>query len=199
MDNITFFIIILIAIAIIYCSHTNSSFFTTEPFVIMDSTTNANTNVNTNVNTDSNTNTDLLTLNSFTRCNVLSQKKYMIRDINTRLWLMSGQEEGFSKFLPGNFGSSLLISENPDEYLPLRMVANPNDYLLSTYNGKGIRVITNPNNKFYILQIFIYEGLNIIGYIDESETHKYFQIDSNGHITSTINPTNASRIELIYL
>jgi hypothetical protein len=123
----------------------------------------------------------------------------MIRDIRTRLWLISGQEEGFSKFLPGNFGVSLLLSDNPDEYLPLRTVADPNDYLLSTYNGKEIRVVSNPYNKFYVIQIFIWNGYNVLGYIDESETLKYFYIDNDGHLNSTINPDNASKIELLFV
>jgi hypothetical protein len=180
MDNITFFIIMAIAIVIIYWSHNNSCL--KEKFLCQSSN-----------------DKDLLSLTASERCGILSQPKYMIRDIKTRLWLMSGQEEGFSKFLPSNFGTSLLISNEPNEYLPLRLVADPNDYLLSTYNGKGIRVVSNPNNKFYVLEIYIYEHSNIIGYIDESETQKYLQIDSNGHITSTINPDHASRVELIYL
>lgn len=182
MDNITFFIIILIAIGIMFWSHYNSC--SNEKFL-----------------TESNNSDDLISMSKKKRCEILSEKKYMIRDIRTRLWLSAGlgQIDEFNKFLPGNFGISLLVSNNPNEYLPLRIVANPNDYLLSTYNGEGIRVVSNPNNKFYILEIYIYENSNIIGYIDESSTQKYFSIDSNGNITSTINPDYASKVELIHL
>ena len=140
---------------------------------------------------------DLLTLNPYQRCLILGKKKFMIRDLRTKLWLISGQEEGFNKFLPGRFGVSLLMSEDPGEYLPLRTLADPNDYLLATYSGNGIRTVSNPNAKYFIIQVFIYNGYNVLGYINESNEQLYLYIDSDGHITSTQNPSNASVIEII--
>jgi len=173
MDNLTFLIIIIVLIIIIYNIHyhynKNESF------------------------------ENLLTLNPDQRCNILGQKKFMIRDIRTNLWLTSGQYEGFSKFLPGKFGVLLLLSEKPEEYLPLRILANPNDYLLASYNGEQIREVTNPTSKYFILEVCIYNGYNIIGYINEAEKQLYIYIDDNGNITSTLYPKEASRVEIIVI
>lgn len=121
----------------------------------------------------------------------------MIRDLKTNLWLTDGLEEGFSKFLPGKFGISLVISDKPDEYLPLRTDTEPNDYLLATYNGQGIRVVANPYNITFVLQIFIYNGYNVIGYVNEKDQQLYLIIDDNGNITSTSKPSEASIIQIV--
>lgn len=142
---------------------------------------------------------DLLTLNPYQRCNVLGVKKFMIRDLRTKLFLTSGQEEGFNKFLPGRFGVPLIMSEDPGEYLPLRTVADPNDYLLATYKGNGIRTVSNPYAKYFIIQVFIYKGYNVLGYIDEGDNFKYLYIDDDGHISSTSKPNEASVVEIIEL
>jgi len=192
MENQYFFFIIILVVLIIYWIHSNGigklENFEGEFYSKYDQD-----------NEKNKCSGDLLTLNPYVRCETLSKNKFMIRDIRTRLWLISGQEEGFSKFLPGNFGIPLILSENPDEYLPLRTIADPNDYLLSTYNGKEIRVVSNPYTKYYVLQIFIYDGYNIIGYVDESEITKYFYIDNDGHITSTVKPEEASQVEMLFV
>lgn len=197
MENQIFFIIIIGVVLIIYWIHSNGmgklENFENLGGEFYSKYDQDNNQINTN------SSGDLLSLNPYARCETLSKKKFMIRDIRTRLWLISGQEEGFSKFLPGNFGVPLLLSDNPDEYLPLRTLADPNDYLLSTYNGKEIRVVSNPYTKYYILQIFIYNGYNVIGYVDELETTKYFYIDNDGYLTSTVYPENASPIELLFV
>lgn len=203
MENQIFFIIIIILIFIIYYIHRQYGNKNIDKFENIQNNIqygyfpNKDSNINLDKNSDKCTN--LLSLNPYERCNVLAKKKFMVRDIRTQLWLISGQEKGFSKFLPGKFGVPFMLSENPDEYLPLRILADPNDYLLSTYNGKEIRVVTNPTAKYYILEIFIYNGYNVIGYIDESENQKYLYVDDNGNITSTVNPEKASYIELLFL
>lgn len=206
MENQLFFIIIIIVILIIYYTHCHYTFLNLEKFSNLTNQQNQmeygdfyTKPKKSNKSNNSECSGDLLTLNPYQRCNVLAKKKFMIRDIRTQLWLISGQEEGFSKFLPGRFGITLALSENPDEYLPLRTLADPNDYLLSTYNGKGIRTVSNPNSQYYILQIFIYNGHNVIGYIDESDTQKYLYVDDNGNITSTVYPENASTVELLFV
>ncbi len=181
--NQIFFIIIIILILGIYYIHIQHSL--QENFILNDEN---------NINDGS---SDLLTLNPYERCNILGVKKFMIRDLRTKLWLSSGQEEGFNKFLPGRFGVPLVMSENPDEYLPLRTVADPNDYLLVTYKGNGIRTVSNPYTKYFIIQVFIYEGYNVLGYLDEAEKLKYIYIDNDGHISSTSKPHKASIIEII--
>lgn len=150
-----------------------------------------------NFNTNDCVSKDLLTLNPYTRCEILGKKKFMIRDLRTKLWLISGQEEGFNKFLPGRFGISLLMSEKPDDYLPLRTVANPNDYLLSTYTGNGIRTVSNPNDIYFIIQVFIFNGYNILGYVYENNKQKYLYIDNNGNISNKNEPSEASIVEII--
>jgi hypothetical protein len=140
---------------------------------------------------------DILTLNPYHRCKVLGVNKFMIRDLRTKLWLTDGMQEGFNKFLPGKFGISLMMSDKPDEYLPLRTVVDPNNYLLATYSGNEIRVVANPYNQTFVLQVFIYNGLNVIGYINEANIQLYLNIDDNGNIASTSNPSEASFIEII--
>jgi hypothetical protein len=157
-------------------------------------------NTNTNVDSENFTNSQrdsLLTLNANQRCNILGVKKFMIRDLNTKLWLIYGQQEGFNKFLPGRFGIPLLMSPNPSDYLPLRIVASPDDYLLANYEGDGIQTMSNPQNENFIIQVFIYHQFNVLGYIDETNETKYLCIDPNGNISSSTNPSNASIMEII--
>lgn len=186
MDNQLFFFTILGLILVIYYIHSNA------PNTKTKNETKENFISAINSNQE-----NILSLNPIDRCVLLSKKKFMIRDIRTQLWLISGQEEGFNKFLPGRFGNVFAMSENPDEYLPLRNVFEPNDYLLATYNGNGIRTVTNPYNKYYVIQVFIYNGFNVLGYLSESNTQLYLYIDDNGYITSTSNPELASKIEIL--
>ena len=142
---------------------------------------------------------DLLNLTDAQRCDLLGQKKYMLRDIKTRLWLNIGVESGRASFMPGGFGIPLLLSKNPNEYLPLRLLADPNNYLLATFDKKGIRVVTNPPAKFYKLELFIFNQMNIIGYVDESEKQFYIEVDDNGFVSSVSSPRQASPMEMLML
>jgi hypothetical protein len=194
MENLFFFVIIIITIvAICYIDDLNNA---QTKLKIMENKENFNSNSNSCSTTDY-SDGDILSLDPYHRCKVLGVNKFMIRDLKTKLWLTDGLEEGFSKFLPGRFGVLLMMSDKPDEYLPLRTVADPNDYLLATYNGSGIRVVSNPYNQTFVLQVFIYNGHNVIGYINESSTQLYLVVDSNGNITSTKEPSKASIIEIL--
>jgi hypothetical protein len=193
MNNFICFIIIVVVILFIYYMDHTTEKFNNITNAIANATANATTNAIANEDGD------LLTLKPYERCEILGAKKFMVRDLRTKLWLVSGQEEGFSKFLPNNFGVPLLMSTEPNEYLPLRILADPNNYLLSTYDGKGIRVVSNPYNKFFVIQVFIFESSNILGYIDENNKTKYLYVDNNGNITSTKYPQKASVIEIIEL
>ena len=177
IENLYFIIIVLLLIGIIYWIH--------------------NTYTKSEEKFDSDSN--ILTLNPYERCQTLGVKKFTVRDLRTKLWLTSGLEEGFNRFLPGRFGISLMMSEKPDEYLPLRTVSDPNDYLIATYNGDGIRTVSNPTSKFFIIQVFIYNGFNILGYISESDTMHYLYINDDGTISNTTDPKKASIIEIISL
>lgn len=181
MENIYFFLIILVVIISIYWVHTTSTNalkISQEEKELFDSS-------------------NILTLNPYERCKVLGVSKFMIRDLKTNLWLTAGLQEGFNKFLPGKFGIPLVMSERPDEYLPLRTVSDPNDYLLATYSGDGIRTVSNPYNSTFVIQVFIYNGYNVLGYINEGEKQLYLSIDSNGDISSTPNPSEASIVEIL--
>lgn len=183
MEDKYFFIIIVLLILIIYYIHYSYS----------------NKNLELFNNNNSLLEGDLLTLDPYQRCETLSPQKFMIRDIRTQLWLLPSQEFGFSKFLPGRFGISFLLSENPNEYLPLRILADPNEYLLSNYNGDKFIVQSNPNTQNFILEIYIYNGFNIIGYLNKSQNQLYIYIDDNGNITSVNNPDNASQVEMLFI
>ena len=180
MENLYFFLIILVVVISIYWIHTSSNV--------------SNINQEEKEQFD---NSNILTLNPYERCKVLGVSKFMVRDLKTNLWLTAGLQEGFNKFLPGKFGIPLVMSERPDEYLPLRTVSNPNDYLLATYSGDGIRTISNPYNSIFVIQVFIYNGYNVLGYIDEGEKQLYLSIDDNGNISFTPNPSKASVVEIL--
>jgi hypothetical protein len=195
MDNFIFrFIIILVVLAIywmniIYPNTKQNQTITKENFY--------STNYYMNEPESKCTQLDILSLNPYHRCKVLGINKFMIRDLRTKLWLTDSLQYGFSKFLPGKFGVPLVMSDKPDEYLPLRTVVDPNDYLLATYSGDEIRVVSNPYNQTFVLQVFIYNGYNIIGYINEANTQLYLYMDDNGNISSTPKPFEASVIEII--
>ena len=188
MSNLYYFTIILIVVLVI--------------LYICESSTNIiyATNINQEkegfVNSAS-CDSNIMLLNPYERCKVLGVSKFMVRDLRTNLWLTAGLQEGFNKFLPGKFGIPLMMSDKPDEYLPLRTVSDPNDYLLATYSGDGIKTVSNPYNKTFVLQVFIYKGFNVLGYINEGGTQLYLSIDDNGNIISTSNPSTASIVEIV--
>lgn len=192
MDNLVFFLIIVLVVLAIYYMDLNRS-------KKKDVNTNESKEKFNSLNNNDNNSiqSDILSLNPYHRCKVLGVNKFMIRDLRTKLWLTDGMEEGFSKFLPGKFGVSLIMSDKPDEYLPLRTVTDPNNYLLSTYSGNEIRVVTNPYNQTFVLQVFIYNGYNVIGYLNEANIQLYLYIDDNGNISSTSEPSKASIMEII--
>ena len=189
MENLYFFLIILVVAVGIYWIRTSSknANYTDqeekEGFAHLANSTDCNSNV--------------LSLNPYERCKILGVSKFMVRDLKTKLWLTAGLQEGFNKFLPGRFGVPLIMSHRPDEYLPLRTVSDPNDYLLATYDGNGIRTVSNPYNKTFVIQVFIHNGYNVLGYINEEDIQLYLSIDSNGNIITTPNPSKASIVEIV--
>ncbi len=211
MDNLLFFIIIVGVILIIYYIHHNAP--DSNKILLTQSENKENFDIFSNHDNLSQCagQGDVLTLNPYTRCELMAKKKFMIRDIRTQLWLLSGlsephknsegnyirDEEGFNKFLPGRFGNVFMMSDNPGEYLPLRNIADPNDYLLATYKGNGIRTVSNPYNKYFVIQVFIYNGFNVLGYISESNEQFYLYIDNDGNISSITNPELASKVEIL--
>lgn len=189
MENLYFFLIILIVAIGIYWIHTSATNGSNG-----SNATDPNKEEFSNLTSSEH---NILTLNPYERCKILGVSKFMVRDIKTQLWLTAGLQEGFNKFLPGRFGVPLIMSDRPDEYLPLRTVFDPNDYLLATYSGNGIRTVSNPYNETFVIQVFIYKGFNVLGYINEGGIQLYLSIDDNGNITSTLNPHEASVVEIV--
>jgi hypothetical protein len=122
-------------------------------------------------------------------------KNFMLRDIRTNFWLII--DGGIGKFIPARFGVPFALSENPNEFLPLRMANDPNYYLLSDYDGQGIRAVSNPYTKFFKLEVLIYNQRNILAYEDEGEVQYYLYVDDAGEVVSTENPDRASQFEML--
>lgn len=184
MENIYFITILIIGILFICYIHLTAP-ITTQPTI----------NVNSEL-FESNSNNDLnLELNQKMG---ITNEKFMIRDLRTKFWLVKGHE-GFSKFLPGRFGNVFVMSENYSNYLPLRSDENPNVYLLSTMKGDGIirMNMIKPPNKYYVIQVSIHNGYNILGYLLENDIEVFLYVDDNGNISTVSNPDHASIIEII--
>jgi hypothetical protein len=148
-----------------------------------------------NFSVDSNCNEEYIYRNEISKLD--NNKNYMIRDIKTQYLLII--DNGVGKFAPGNFGVPLVLTPNAKEYLPFRLANDPNYYLLSNYNGDGIRAVSNPYTDFFKFEILIYKERNIIGYYNEANTQYYLFIDDAGFISSTTNPDKASIIEMLFV
>lgn len=120
---------------------------------------------------------------------------FMLKDLRTNYWLIINSGRG--KFVASRFGVPFSLSENPNEYLPLRTANDPNIYLLADYNGKGIRAISNPYNSTYKLEILIYEQRNIIAWEDDGGIQHYLYVEDSGYVNSTVNPDKASQFEMV--
>jgi len=133
-------------------------------------------------------------LNDEQKCDIMAQPKFMVKDLRTNLWLKVDAE--YYKFVPGNFGTLFLLNEKHDDNLPLRLLTNPNFYILISDDKKNIRIVKNPYDKFYRLEIFIYNNMNILGYLDQNNNNNYIFIDNNGGINNVDCPSKASAIEV---
>jgi len=122
-------------------------------------------------------------------------KNFMLRDIKTNLWLVI--DGGLGKFLPGRFGNTFILSDNPNDDLPLRLASQPNFYILSEYDGQGFRAVSNPYTEFFKVEVLIYNQRNILAWIDERNTQHFVVVDPSGYISNTINPDEASQFEMM--
>lgn len=135
---------------------------------------------------------------SLSQCHNINKNIFMIRDIRTKYWL-NFSNDGYAKFVASGFGIPLLLSDKPNENLPLRIASNPNNYLLTTYNKENIRIISNPYTKYNKIEIYIFNDKNILGFIDESENTYFIIINDDGELDVSNNPNNASHIEMIFV
>lgn len=124
-------------------------------------------------------------------------KDFMLRDIKTNFWLII--DDGIGKFVPGRFGVPFVLSNNPNEFLPLRLSNQPNFYMLAGYNGDGLRAVSNPYTDFFKLEILIYNQRNILAYNDEGNNQYFIIVDPSGYSTSTTNPDEASQFEMLFV
>ncbi len=122
-------------------------------------------------------------------------KNFMLRDIKTNLWLVI--DGGLGKFLPGRFGNTFILPDNPNDDLPLRLASQPNFYILSEYDGNGLRAVSNPYNEFFKVEVFIYNQRNILAWIDERHTQHFVVVEPSGYISNTLNPDEASQFEMM--
>lgn len=187
MENIYFITILIIGIIFICYIHLTAP----NPQII--------SNTNSELFNSNNIENQIMDISMNTDTNIgITSERFMIRDLRTKLWLLKGQE-GFSKFLPGRFGNVFVMSENYSNYLPLRLDENPNIYLLSTIKGDGIirmNMIKTPN-KYYVIQVSIHNGYNILGYLLENDVEVFLYVGDNGDISTVSNPDHASIIEII--
>ena len=119
----------------------------------------------------------------------------MVKDLRTNLWLKVDAE--YYKFVPGNFGTLFLLNETRDDNLPLRLLTNPNFYILISDNKKDIRIVKNPSDIIFKLQVFIYDNTNILGFVDENNLNNYIFIDNDGSIIPVTKPSEASAMEIL--
>lgn len=127
-------------------------------------------------------------------------KTYMIKDVRTNLWL-NVNDNGLARFYPSGFGYNFRLSEseNPEGYLPLRSANNPNNYIISSTDGKGsFRLVTNPGSNILKLQVMNLSGKNILGYTDNNEKNTFIYVDQAGYIYSTNDVTNASVVNMVF-
>ena len=124
-------------------------------------------------------------------------KVFMLRDIKTNYWLIV--DGGVGKFVPGRFGKTFSLPENPNEYLPLRTESDPNIYMLADYSGSGMRAVSNPYNNFFKLEILIYNERNILAWEDEASNQHYIIVDDSGYMESTTDPDKASQFEMVFV
>ena len=129
------------------------------------------------------------------KCDIMSKPKFMIKDLRTNLWFKVDAE--FYKFVPGNFGTLFLLNEKYDDELPLRLLTNPNFYILISDNKKDIRIVKNPSDIIFKLQVFIYDNTNILGFVDENNLNNYIFIDNDGSIIPVTKPSEASAMEIL--
>lgn len=130
--------------------------------------------------------------------NTDSEKTFMVRDVKTNFWLNT-DKNGIAKFGPSGFGFNFRMSKTPEEFLPLRSANNPNDYLISTTNGKDdFRIVTNPGSNLLKIQIMNLEGKNILGYTNENNKDVFIFVEQSGFIKTVTNPADASFITMIF-
>lgn len=126
-------------------------------------------------------------------------KTFMVRDIRTNLWLnISGA--GVVRFVASGFGFNFRLSNNPEEFLPLRSANNPNDYIISSSDGKDdFRIVGNPGSDLMKIQVMNLQGKNILGYTNNDNKDVYVSVNQAGYVSTTEDPSNASLVTMIFV
>lgn len=124
---------------------------------------------------------------------------FMVRDIRTNLWL-NIDEKGLARFGASGFGFNFRLSNDPEEFLPLRSANNPNDYIISSSDGKDdFRIVSNPGSNLMKIQVMNLQGKNILGYQNNNNKDVYISINQAGYISTVENPGDASFISMIFV
>lgn len=143
---------------------------------------------------DNSSNSKVTTNNAY----IKQGKTFMVRDVNNRFWLNT-DGNGIARFRSSGFGFNFMLSNNPDQSLPLRSANNPNDYLIATTNGnKEFRIVSNPGSNLLKIQVMNFGGKNILGYTDNNSKDVFINIDQAGYIHSVGNASDASVVSLIF-
>lgn len=125
-------------------------------------------------------------------------KTFMVRDLKHNFWLNT-DGNGIARFRSSGFGFNFILSNNPEQSLPLRSANNPNDYLIATTNGnEQFRIVSNPGSNLLKIQIMNFGGKNILGYTNNDSKDVFIRIDQAGYIHSVGNAGDASVVNLIF-
>ena len=126
-------------------------------------------------------------------------KTFMIRDIRTNLWL-NVDGKGLARFGASGFGFNFRLSNDPEEFLPLRSANNPNDYIISSSDGKDdFRIVSNPGSDLMKIQVMNLQGKNILGYQNNDGKDVYISINQAGYISTVESPGDASFVSMIFV
>lgn len=126
-------------------------------------------------------------------------KTFMIRDVKTNLWL-NIDSTGMVRFVPSGFGLTFRMSVKPEDFLPLRSANNPNDYIISSYNGNtDFRIVPNPGSDLLKIQVLNLEGKNILGYLNNNNGYTFVSVDQAGFVSNVDNPSMASVVNMIFV
>ena len=134
-------------------------------------------------------------------------KMYYLKEYGTDRVLLANNlgQVGFYNFITSNQllpinsskGFPLVLSKDPQSYLPLRSGNDPNVYLIANYDGRGIRLVANPPALGFKIEVINYKGYNILGFTRDSNIYQYIKILADGSTSPVIEPDLASKVEII--
>lgn len=127
---------------------------------------------------------------------------FMIKDLKTNLWLnISGN--GKVRFVPSGFGFNFRVSQDPENFLPLRSANDPNNYIIASSDDDksgNFRIVTNPSSDLLKIQVMNLGGKgNILGYTNNDNKDVFIHIDQAGYVHTVENVSEASIVNMIFV